>query len=386
MAQINTDLEILKTARDNMKTALEEKGQTVTKDIRTYAAAISNIPTGGGDIKLFETVEEMQLDPSPNEGDLAVVYKEELTGVTEESEFDSCIFPNTVILDTAFSDSIYGSFSSTGGSYFEGNVDMSSSSFRFDGFGDKMIRVQYTSNDGITYTRTDGGEELQEFGTTIKYEPMEPWNDVIGSFMKIGGNYFDGLFEYTTNYINKNYVDIRKLEDIEYDGSTATFKNQYLYEYSSTFLEDLITKLRTIKSNAMCYWLYVGVDEEIYSIIPDVFYEFVIPTLNGNFVFQKQTGTSGTFGFKYYKYNTNTEQFEYIKDITISNLTAISGASTSYDYYKSDNDYIVKTKSVIYRWSSYSGLVGEAISVFDNDFYTIIISNSTKLSFYKISI
>ena len=63
MAQINIDLETLKTARDNMKTALEEKGQTVTKDIRTYAEAISNISTGGSsDVKLFETIEEMQED------------------------------------------------------------------------------------------------------------------------------------------------------------------------------------------------------------------------------------------------------------------------------------------------------------------------------------
>lgn len=43
MAQLNTDLETIKTARDNMKTALEGQGQTVTKDIRTYAQAIANL-------------------------------------------------------------------------------------------------------------------------------------------------------------------------------------------------------------------------------------------------------------------------------------------------------------------------------------------------------
>lgn len=43
MAQLNTDLETIKTARDNMKIALEGQGQTVTKDIRTYAQVIANL-------------------------------------------------------------------------------------------------------------------------------------------------------------------------------------------------------------------------------------------------------------------------------------------------------------------------------------------------------
>ena len=198
------DLNTIKTARDNMKLALEGQGQIVTKDIRTYAQAISNI-SGGGEVKLFDTIAHMQEDPTAQDGDLAVVYREELTEITEDSEFDSCIFPDEVVLDEAFTGSIYGSFRSTGGGFFNGMVDMSSSSFRFDGFGDTMIRVEYTSQDGITYTRTDGGEELQEFGTTIKWEDYgDPFNIVIGNFMKIGGNYFDGMYEYG-NYLDLNY-------------------------------------------------------------------------------------------------------------------------------------------------------------------------------------
>lgn len=197
MAQLNTDLETIKTARDNMKTALEGQGQTVTKDIRTYAQAIANISGGSGDVKLFETVEEMQEDENPQKGDLAVVYREEIQAVTEESEFDNCIFPNTVVLEEAFSDNVYGRFRSTGSGFFDGMVDMSSSSFRFDGYGDSSeIRVQYESQDGITYTRTDGGDELQEFGTTIQWDDgMGSFNSVVGNFMKIGGNYFEGIYK-----------------------------------------------------------------------------------------------------------------------------------------------------------------------------------------------
>lgn len=68
--------------------------------------------SGGGDVKLFETIAGMQADPNPQEGDLAIVYREEMQPITEESEFDSCIFPNTVILDTAFSGNINGEFRS----------------------------------------------------------------------------------------------------------------------------------------------------------------------------------------------------------------------------------------------------------------------------------
>ena len=211
MSTIVQDLNTLQDARDDMKTALENKGMTVTNDIRTYANAIANIPSGSGsgDVKLFDTVEHMQADPNPSEGDLAVVYRNEIQPVTEESEFDSCTFPNEVVLDEAFTGDIYGSFraidSSSG--YFDGMVEMSSSSFRFNGYGDNgEIRVEYESTDGVTYTRTDGGDALKEFGVIVKWEDYgEGFNSVIGNFMKIGGNYFEGLYKYVSKS-DDNYI------------------------------------------------------------------------------------------------------------------------------------------------------------------------------------
>lgn len=132
-----------------------------------------NVPTGGGsgDVKLFETEQAMQADPNPQEGDLAVVYRNELEGITGDSEFSSCIFPNTVVLDEAFTGSISGAFGGTEqGVTFAAVVEVSSSRFIFSDYVESEIIAQYTSQDGITYTRTDGGEELQEFGTTIKWE------------------------------------------------------------------------------------------------------------------------------------------------------------------------------------------------------------------------
>ena len=162
--------------------------------------------SGGGDVpvKLFSTKQAMDSSSGNQEGDLAIVYGSSTQSITEDTEFSSCTFPNTVVLSEAFSDDVYGRFGSTGSDYFDGMVELSASRFRFTGYGKAMVQVQYTSSDGITYTRTDGGTELQEFGTTIKWEDYEPWNDVLGSFMKIQSSDFQGLFEYqntTGDYI-----------------------------------------------------------------------------------------------------------------------------------------------------------------------------------------
>ena len=191
-------------------TKINNQNKDITKN-GTYTAdegytglgtVIVNVPqTGDVPVKLFKTKEEMNSSTGNVEGDLALVYRNEIQPITEESEFDSCTFPQTVVLKEAFTDDIYGRFRAVDSSsgMFDGDVSMSSSRFRFDGFGDTMVLVQYTSSDGITYTRTDGGEELQEFGTVIKYEPMGPWNNVIGNFMKIGGNHFEGIYTYKNN-------------------------------------------------------------------------------------------------------------------------------------------------------------------------------------------
>lgn len=213
------------------KTITQNGSYTADQNYDGLGTVTVNVPQTG--IKRFDTEQAMQADSNPHEGDLAVVYREEMQPVTEDSEFDSCIFPNEVVLDEAFSGNIYGSFRSTGSGWFDGMVDVSSSGFGFDGFGDKMVRVTYTSNDGITYTRTDGGEELQEFGTTIKWESWgDPFDNVIGNFMKIGGKHFDGLYEYGTG----TDIDISCL-GIKFSDLYPTYNQNILYQYHSNLVD-----------------------------------------------------------------------------------------------------------------------------------------------------
>lgn len=186
-----------------------------------------NVPqeSGSGDVKLFDTVEHMQADSTAQEGDMAIVYREELVPITEDSEFDSCIFPNTVVLDEPFTDDIFWYFVATDPTVrCDGTVSLTSSSFDlYETFSG--LEIQYTSEDGITYTRTDGGEELQSFGTTIKYEKEytesegQFWNNVYGNFMKIGGSYFEGLYRYGDT-TPEDLVNCKKLSMNEDDIKT----------------------------------------------------------------------------------------------------------------------------------------------------------------------
>ena len=177
--------------------------ENIRKNVTVYGVTGTlETGSGGGDVKLFDTIEHMQEDENAQEGDLAVVYREELVPIDGNTKFDSCVFPKIVVLDEAFSGSISGGFGATDqGVVFAATVEVSSSRFRFSDYVESgEIIAQYTSQDGITYTRTDGGEELVEFGTTIKWESFfGPFNSIIGNFMKIGENYFGGLYEYKSN-------------------------------------------------------------------------------------------------------------------------------------------------------------------------------------------
>ena len=83
------------------------------------------------------------------------------------------------------------------------------------------VRIEYESSDGITYTRTDTTGNPVDLGTEIYYERAEYWNDVIGKFIQVGGNVFEGLYEYMTKTdTNKSawVTNIRVVdENIVYD-------------------------------------------------------------------------------------------------------------------------------------------------------------------------
>lgn len=174
-------------------------------------------PSLGTGVKLFKTQEEMQADTTAKEGDLAVVYKKEMQNITADSEVTQITFPETVTLPAVYTDNCDATLRALDSSImFEGNCMLDQNSFRFEGYSDTgVIRVEYTSTDGITYTRArfrgDSGDLTNpvQLPTTCKVERAENWNDNLGYFMQTGGMNFDGMYEYS---LDKDYIQFLSLD------------------------------------------------------------------------------------------------------------------------------------------------------------------------------
>lgn len=203
MSTLNEQLTELQTARDNIKTALEGKGQTVNKDIRTYAEVISGIETGDSGLKQFETIEAMHADTNKQPDDLALIYRNEQNNITATSVFREVTFPKTVVLPTALTDYVDVRLRAVDDNeYLECFGMLDSSMFDFQFYGNSgSVSISYSSADGITYTKS-GKEKTVDFGTDVAPYPAY-WNDAIGYFMQVKSDVFDGLYKCNT-LNNKN--------------------------------------------------------------------------------------------------------------------------------------------------------------------------------------
>ena len=202
------------------KTITENGSYTADQNYDGLGTVIVNVPqTGDVPVKLFETEEQMQADTTAKEGDKAVVYRSEIQNMTADMEVTSLTFPDTVTLPTAFTGNARCRLRAVDSSVmFDGNCDLSKTSFRFDSWSESgMIRAEYTSTDGITYTRTrfqgDSGDLTNPVEVpTCKVYRTEEWNDNLGYFMQIGGMCFEGLFQYlkvdTNNQLTLNPLSL----------------------------------------------------------------------------------------------------------------------------------------------------------------------------------
>lgn len=323
--------------------------------------------TSSTKIKLFETQEEMQQDPNANEGDLAVVYREEIQNMTSDTQTQFITFPETVVLLSAITESYYCMLRSidSSSSYFDGNVMLNQNSFRFDGYSNTgMIRIIYTSSDGITYTREefrgDSGDLSNpiDLGTSIHCEVVEQWNDNFGYFMQVGGNVFEGLFEYSP-----------------YTDSDIYLPNYSTLSYSDSIhieMGDNILSLDRVKSiiNALDKKDYIT-----YDVAYDGTYYYVLPFIQS---------ASMTYG--YYDITNNKLYFTVLDKATDS-----SGTEKLAVIYVIDNSFKLSHTINISE-------LNEVIFVFGNtpaNYYKVIemplkdstmifrINNTTDISLYN---
>ena len=235
-----------------------KKGETILKIDGTYEGSrTTDIP-----VKLFETEEEMQADETAEEGDLAIIYRNEIRNMNADSKAQVISFPATVVLPSAISGSSSCTFRSE--SY---NTDMSASlsatRFRVIAYtSETSYSVSYSSTDGITYTKSSGPDSIDLGEPIVCYRP-ESWVDAFGYFMLCGGMVFDGLYNYTLN--NKSSkIQLRDLTSaiitVGSDGATS-FSVPDLIPDIAYDLDELTTLLN--KYNLYGGMFYLDTDDNL---------------------------------------------------------------------------------------------------------------------------
>lgn len=156
-----------------------------------------NVPQegGSGDVKLFETIADMQADADPEDGDLAIVYRNETVIPSPGDTISSITPPATVIFDTAISGTKTLNLRGTN-VYLQ--CRLTASQFRIsDMRGVVYPNVTYTSSNGLTYTRTDSGAATYDLGENLTIPSTANTN--ILKFLQSGGMVFEGLYEYKSH-------------------------------------------------------------------------------------------------------------------------------------------------------------------------------------------
>ena len=355
MAEINDLLSNISNIKTDIKSAIENKGQNVT-NFASYPNAISNIVSGGGGVKQYDSLENMYADVSnAHNGDLATVYASSQAGITETTEFQVATFPETVVLDTVLSDYVDIRFQAVDESQmFDCWGQLDSSMFSMDCYAEteedfQQYQIEYESQDGITYTRTRFMKNSQEisgneidFGMLIKFgsrwEESE-FNSAISKFIISGFLVFDGLFQY--NGVNFSLLsntglnaNIENIWSGKFYGSNA-IQNGTLSKITNLSLDELKNRVN-LYSNISSLKLNEDVDNvaHLFSEMSDI---YTIPYVN----ISKVTNTYGMFSSCYNLKNIPNldtsnvtgmgSMFEYCSNLTTipnldtSNVTSLSG-------------------------------------------------------------
>lgn len=318
-----TFISILKEEQPDLANAISLTPEKLVKG--NTVLGIEGIAEASVGAKLFETQEKMQADSSAKEGDLAVVYREEIQNMTSDTQTQYITFPETVTLPTAQGGATRGDLISTDGGSFIGQAtySLTSSTFSFNMYASSgIIQVQYESTDGITYTRTlfDTLENPVDLGTMMTPDGTLP--DNCGYFMQVGGNIFEGLFECNNipnpdtvraykfyKYIEEDGERVPDKEDTEFTKEEVTlFKESMENSNFDSFAAVLIKNLDTEE-------YYVASPNAAVLLTSEKAYICGIPPRNDE--------ESVDFNSSLYKVNTITKTLEQLD--TVSSITAIQG-------------------------------------------------------------
>lgn len=205
MSSIEDKLLYLQQTKSLIKDAIENKGQIIsdTDTFRSYVDKINDIDTGNGEVKLFKSLDELTSSTNNKEGDLAVVYRDKYVDLVVGNTYTKLYIPNTITFDSAIT-STNNIVLDTGNTLDSPSVIITTTAINFyrPGLPPQIVNtVQYSSTDGITYTRTDELKEdltIEEIYDGLYQQIIVQENnyELLNQMFKGFDTYFGGLYVY----------------------------------------------------------------------------------------------------------------------------------------------------------------------------------------------
>ena len=227
-------IDYLDDTKQQIKDAIIEKGQQIEDDdpFREYVDKIKEL--SNGDIRLFNTIDEMNSDQKPKkENDLAVVYNRTLEPITANISFGSIVIPKIFHLGSISENSrnffAYNSSSSIYGEMYiiipgynpeidtttinDMNIEIISSRQR-------LSLIYVGSDNGLTYTFDSGIliDEQSGVMTNLVFDTNElffdfetslnvmEYDEVFTGLFNVQKLDFQGLFQYKLNNLKEHTV------------------------------------------------------------------------------------------------------------------------------------------------------------------------------------
>ena len=242
----------------DVATAIKEKKGTSSPIIASnFDDAIRSIPTGGGgttDIYKVASVQERD-SLSPKEEDICLVYSKVIQNFAFDTVSNMIYIPTRVVLPNAISGSIYASIRPLSDEAWEPDVMIMiepTSAMVEIYSSDSQKSYSFTSEDGITYTRSGSGETLT-FNIEVGCPYLDMWNDLAGYFVHAPKISFDGLYTYKDNTWGNTDIGITtQAEDVVVGKEVYTNNGiimGYLGETFSRHFDDYSAK---IAANILC--------------------------------------------------------------------------------------------------------------------------------------
>lgn len=193
--------------------------------------------TSSGGVKQFNTVEEMNASTGNKDGDLAVVYRNEMKPVSNGDTITSMTFPKTVVFTEAITSEYRGGLGNSSEPMIYLDIRLNASYCDMSDMNGTIPEITYTSTDGITYTRTDTNADTYEIGETT----VRSLDEHICKFIQTGKSIFDGVYKYSESNWSLAPTQLTTTADYVYEkefyGKNGVETGMLTVEVSNSFAD-----------------------------------------------------------------------------------------------------------------------------------------------------